>query len=207
MKRNTWNFIIDLLAFLGFVLMTVTGLIMWVILPPGTGGGHEGKGKNSIHLLWGLDRHDWGEVHFWIACGLMAVLMVHIFLHWKWIVNAFKGKPGEESGHRVALGLIGLLFLLGLLIAPFLSSVEKIPSEQSNSVSQGSTQNNIRGSMTLKEVEEKTTVSVSILKKELGLPENIDNDQKLGHLKQEYGFEMSQVRKIIEKHNSSDWKK
>ncbi|MBC8283203.1 MAG: DUF4405 domain-containing protein [Nitrospinae bacterium] len=200
MRRNSLNLIIDVFAFIGFVLLAGTGLIMWIILPPGSGGGHEGQRQKAIHLLWQLDRHEWGEVHFWIACGLMAVLAVHIFLHWKWIVNAFKGKPGEESGYRAAFGLIGLLFLLGILIAPFLSSVEQIPSGSIEKY----TQQLINGSMTLEEIEKKTTVPVSVLKKKLGLPENIGNNQKLGRLRRDYGFEMSQVREIIKKHNSSD---
>ncbi len=124
MKRSQLNFLIDAVAFAGVIALTSTGLLMRFILTPFQGG--EG-GAHGPKMLWGLDRHQWGEVHFWIAAGLMAVLVVHLFLHWRWIVSVVQNKPHEGSGMRAVLGILGLISLLVLAAVPFFSSVEQAP--------------------------------------------------------------------------------
>ena len=52
------------------------------------------------------------------------------------------------------------------------------------------------------EVEDITSVSYKTIIKELGLPIDISGDEKLGILRKQYGFEMSEVRKIIQKYEN-----
>ena len=68
MRRNTLNFLVDALTLLAIFVMIATGLVIRFILPPGTGGGHGGAGL----LLWGMGRHDWGDVHFWTSVRGMS---------------------------------------------------------------------------------------------------------------------------------------
>ena len=81
-------------------------------------------------LLWGLTRHEWGNIHYWLAIGLMATLSLHLVQHWQWIVCMVKGKPTQGSAIRAALGIVGLASLLALALAPFLSSTERMPRWQ-----------------------------------------------------------------------------
>jgi len=60
-----------------------------------------------------------GQYSFDLALALMAVLSLHLLLHWQWIVCMAKGKPREGSGIRVAVGVLGLVSLLVLAFAPF----------------------------------------------------------------------------------------
>ncbi len=117
MKRTTLNAVVDALAFAGFVLLVATGVLMRWTLPPGSGR----------HLtVWGLGRHEWGVVHFWVSVALLAALAAHVALHWRWIVAvARRGDDHEVSRVRVALGLVALAALLALAMAPFLSPVER----------------------------------------------------------------------------------
>jgi hypothetical protein len=131
MKRSDLNFTIDALAFIGLVLLIVTGLIMRFVLPPFKGG-H--RGETGPSLLWGWDRHQWGDFHFWIAAGLMVVLVVHLFLHWKWIVSVVQGKPREGSGIRVSLGILSLVILMVVALSPFFSPTEQKPRRGKQSV-------------------------------------------------------------------------
>ena len=78
MNRTITNVIIDLAAASLFVGMIVTGYILRFPLPPGT---------NRVLTLWGFTRHQWGTVHFWISLGMLAVIVIHLGLHWKWIVT------------------------------------------------------------------------------------------------------------------------
>ena len=35
----------------------------------------------------GLYPPQWGDIHFWISLGLLVVLVIHLVLHWNWIVT------------------------------------------------------------------------------------------------------------------------
>ncbi len=203
-RRTATNFVVDAVAFAAFVLLVATGLVERYLLPPGTG---------RFQSLAGMNRHQWGEVHFWIAMVLMTALAAHILLHWNWIVCVIRGRKTEASGYRVALGIVGLFGLLGLSAAPFLATVEQTgepgrrrhqePREQgsgdapSDSGSSG-LGDQIRGSMTLEQVERMSGMSADRILRELGVPPDVSRDETLGRLRRTYGFEMHDVRRIVE---------
>jgi uncharacterized protein DUF4405 len=122
MNRPTLNLIVDGLALVGFIFLVATGLIMHFVLPPGSGGGP--GGHRVAITIWGLSRHQWGEIHFWIAVGLLIVLSLHLSLHWRWVVSTVCGLKKESSGLRAILGILALLALLLILVAPFLATPE-----------------------------------------------------------------------------------
>jgi len=98
MKRATVNFIVDLVSLVDLLGMACTGFIMKYILPPGTGGlgrlQHEGPGREHIKELWSMSRHEWGRIHYCLALLFLALMVVHIILHWSWIKNYFKSLVG-----------------------------------------------------------------------------------------------------------------
>lgn len=116
MNRSSLNFLIDAAAFVVFLFLTTTGILTRYVLPPGSG---------RWVTLWGLDRHGWGDVHFWLAIALLAILALHLALHWRWVVCMVRGQRSQASGARVALGLIGAIGLLALGAAPFFAPVER----------------------------------------------------------------------------------
>jgi hypothetical protein len=83
------------------------------------------RSVSSVTGIWGLDRHDWGGVHFWMAVALLGALSVHVLLHWKWIVCVVRGQPREGSGVRLALGIVGVVAVLALAAAPLVSRIER----------------------------------------------------------------------------------
>jgi hypothetical protein len=196
-QRTATNFVIDAIAFVAFVLLTATGLVERYLLPPGTG---------RFQSLWGMNRHQWGEIHFWIALVLMGALATHILLHWKWIVRVIRGKQAETSGWRVALGVVGLFGLVGLSLAPFLATVEQTgqpgrgPERQAEiqrDDAAAASHGEIRGSMTLAEVEQQTGVPVTVIIRELGLPSDVPRDENLGRLQRQFSFDLQDVRRIV----------
>ncbi len=192
MKRPNVNFIVDFLGFAGFVLLTATGVLMRYVLPPGSG---------HFTTIWGLDRHEWGSIHFWIAIAFLAVLACHLFLHWRWIVTLMRGRPREGSGARVALGTVGLAALLALVVAPFVSPVERV-GERQDAPNPHSSEieglESIRGFMTLAEVQEATGVPADHILRELGLPSSVEHKERLGRLRTAYGFTIDDVRRIVQ---------
>ena len=145
MKRPKLNFIIDIIAFFAFVLLTTTGILMRYILPPGSG-------KHA--LIWNMDRHEWGTIHFWISILFFSILALHLFTHWRWIVSLVKGRPKDQSGYRVGLGIVGVLAIILISIAPILTPIDNTSENRNITEKYGSSdEHDIRGSMTLNEIE------------------------------------------------------
>lgn len=93
---------IDTVAAALLTAMVGTGYILWFVLPPGT---------NRTHILWGLLRHQWGAVHFWISLMLLTFLAVHVGLHWRWLVMGLSRRFGvavwaERSPRLAGLTLV-----------------------------------------------------------------------------------------------------
>lgn len=186
MKQTRINYLIDIIAFAGFVFLTTTGVLLRYLLPPGSG---------RYSTLMDLDRHEWGTVHFWISVVFFAVLALHLIVHWRWIASVFSGRASESSGLRLGLGVVGILTLVAIGVAPLIVPVET--SERP--VRQGYLSENldIRGAMTLLELEQASGVPTDYLLPKLGLPDSISKEEKLGQLKRKYGFELSSVRNAI----------
>ncbi|ATX79180.1 protein of unknown function (DUF4405) [Mariprofundus aestuarium] len=195
MRRTNINFIIDVIAFIGFVVMTITGVLMRYVLPPGSG---------HYSTIWSLDRHEWGSIHFWMSVVFFSLLTLHLVLHWRWVMSVVTGRPSEGSGFRAGLGIVGLLTVialaLSLLLTPVKIDLNNNGASFSSSHKYEDTQ--IRGSMTLKEIEATTGVSATYIIKSLKLPESTSKDEQLGSLKRKHKFELIDVREIIKKYNS-----
>lgn len=232
MHRPTLNFLIDTVAFVAFAFLTTTGILTRYLLPPGSG---------RWATLWGLNRHQWGDLHFWVAVVLLGVLAIHLVLHWRWILCIVRGKRPDSSGSRVALGLVGLFGILALAAAPLLAPVERhaVPRQASGlepegqapgpaqadaaigigdaanseepaaahappdgptrrQVSDFAGKDEIRGSMTLREVARSTGVPLEQLVSRLGLPAIVDPDQRIGRLHNRFDVSPEDVRRVVE---------
>ena len=111
MKKNTWNFWIDLLTLLVFVGEAWTGLLMRYILPPG-------QGRGRSWSLWGLNRHDFGDIHFYLALIFIILIFIHLWLHWAWVCNTTANlfSPNHRRGT-----IIALIFIIALAALTTLS--------------------------------------------------------------------------------------
>ena len=196
MKRQGLNLLVDTLAFACFVLVLVTGLVLRFVLPPGSGG---------QWALWGLGRHDWGGVHFWIAVVVLAIMVIHLILHWRWVVCMVVDHWREKTGFLVRLSVAGLIVLLiastMLLLSPKEQLLPSVASGKENHVRHTAgveePSKRVRGDMTLAEVEASFGVPAEYLLEKLGLPEGTASSEKLGKLRHEYSFEMDAVNEIV----------
>jgi hypothetical protein len=203
MKRSSLNFIIDSVAFAGFLLLATTGMLLAYRLPPGSGGREgfgdgRGESQRSIDLLWGLTRHEWGDVHYWMAIALMAVLALHLFLHWNWIVCVVRGKPSSASPYRLALGTLGLVSVVVLSVIPLFGTTTSLTrGELRDEPAAASDVESIRGSMTFEQIAAETGTTVAFLIEELQLPSDTDPNSRAGRLLRDHGLEMSDLRQAI----------
>lgn len=113
MKRPTLHFVVDAgLALLGLGVLS-TGLLLALVLPAGSRG----------DTVVGWTRHEWGDVHLYVALTLLALAAVHVTLNWAWVCNVLAKmtgrRPASVTGRRLA-GLIFVIVLAGVLAAVLL---------------------------------------------------------------------------------------
>ena len=192
MKKSNQNFTVDLLAIIVFIFLTTTGVLMKYLLPPGSG-------KHST--IWNLDRHQWGDIHFWLSVVFFSILALHLFYHWRWIIKVASGKPRDYSKNRLLFGVIGFIVIVLFAIAPLVTPVEtdtNSKKEFTTEASHNRDSKRIRGSMTLKDVEKATGVPAAFIIKTIGLPATVSKDERLSSLKNTYNFEMSAIRDLVD---------
>lgn len=107
-RKNTLMRVINYLLYVNGCFLLGTGLLLTYRLPPGSQGG---KGLG----LWGLDRHEWGDLHFYAGLGIVALTLAHLFLNWAWIRKI----AGSSKALPLLLGFsVGLVVILIFLLAP-----------------------------------------------------------------------------------------
>jgi thioredoxin 1 len=92
-RKSKTNFPLNAAMFLLMSCMVSSGLLMKYVLLPGSQR-QEKFGRNVDLFLFGMDRHDWGTVHLVMGLLLIALLAVHIVLHWKEITGVFSKRGG-----------------------------------------------------------------------------------------------------------------
>ena len=86
--KSNLKFIIDALMFLCMMAIGGLGFLMKFILLSGQEAQLKYGSKVEVYFL-GLNKHDWGEIHLYIAFGLGALLLLHIILNWTQVLHMF----------------------------------------------------------------------------------------------------------------------
>jgi Domain of unknown function (DUF4405) len=105
------NFFVEVATAVAFGSMVGTGILLKWVLPPGRFGGRG--------LTWlGLDRHAWGDVHLWLAFGLLALTVTHVVLHWRWVTSCWQRALGGWRSIRTwaVVGVLAVLMFLPLVV-------------------------------------------------------------------------------------------
>ncbi len=202
MKANTkikTNFIVDAIGYLAFLALVSSGLIMSYVLLPG-----RDRAAGSPTTLLGYGRHDWGDIHFWAGMIFLAAIIVHLLLHWDWLVGVFRKFMSVESKKSVAAAIVvPALIFLAPLMAPRGFEADEEHGSKGNSFSaegrggyEGSSSLRIRGRDTLNDIEQMTGVPTETLLAAMNLPADMPRDIRLGELHEEYEFEMEQLREV-----------
>ena len=89
MKKSKLNLIIDAILLLCMAAIAGIGLLMKNVLVPGYKR-WDIYGRNVELYFWGLDCHQWGTIHFIIELVLLALLVLHIALHWSMILGIYR---------------------------------------------------------------------------------------------------------------------
>ena len=89
MRKATRNYVLALIMGLLALFEAVSGFVLWLVLPRGGGYmGGRGAGIGEATFLWSRDT--WTDLHNWVAVALVVIVLVHVILHWGWIVRMTK---------------------------------------------------------------------------------------------------------------------
>ena len=72
---------VNVLSFILFILLSITGLLNWLVLPKG----YEARGSVLISV-----RHFLTTIHEWTALIFIITIAIHIILHWTYIRSNLK---------------------------------------------------------------------------------------------------------------------
>ena len=124
MTKAKLNLIIDVLLLLCLASIAGIGLLIKYVLVPGYQR-WEIYGRNVSLFLWKLDRHQWGTIHFIIGLIFLALLVLHIVLHWQMIVGIYR-RLIPNSFARWVVAWILLVATIILCAFPYLVKPEVI---------------------------------------------------------------------------------
>jgi hypothetical protein len=135
MDKPKLNFVIDAAMFLCLMAMAGLGFLIKYFLPSGRDAWAT-YGSNLQFSWLGWDRHDWGDLHLYLAFTLLTLLVLHIILHWRQILGLFhRVVPDPRRRYRIAL--VFLILSLLLIYFPFLITPESKARGRGGRRSQG----------------------------------------------------------------------
>ena len=114
MKKNDWMYFVNILLFVDSCSVFAIGLLLALVIP-------SGRGRSADKYFFGLHRHDWADLHFYLALFLIGLLILHVWLNWKWVAQTTK----RYFSDRWKKALVGLscawliVLLFGWVIMKF----------------------------------------------------------------------------------------
>ena len=116
MNQFTLTKVLDLFSFVALMSMLSTGVFLKITLPPRSGGDQ----------VWGLSRHEWGDIHFYLSVIFLLLMSAHLLVHAKFIKSVIIGKAPTEKYYRIVAGIIGAIALIALTFSPVISPVTDV---------------------------------------------------------------------------------
>jgi hypothetical protein len=80
MERFERALLVNLLAFVVLIPVTISGFVLWLAVP----GGHRGAGKETF---LGLTRLVWIDVHLITSIVVTLLIVGHLLFHWSYIAS------------------------------------------------------------------------------------------------------------------------
>ncbi len=87
MSKTRLNYLLDGVIGLAFLFSAASGM---AFLMMGSGGYQGGRNPAFRTALLGVSREIWSNLHTWTSVVMIAGVVVHLALHWKWIVCVTK---------------------------------------------------------------------------------------------------------------------
>jgi hypothetical protein len=120
-KKTLKNYFTDVLLFISAISASLSGVYFLYFVSNGYQGG-----RNPLHdVVFLFTRQTWDLIHTWTGVAMIAIVAVHLPLHWKWVESMTKRmvtslvnpninpRMNNKARFNIALdGLIAVSFLL-----------------------------------------------------------------------------------------------
>jgi len=110
--RNWW---IDAVLFGSALIASLSGLY-FLYFPS---GGYQGGRNPYYNIQVFFSRHTWDDLHMWGGVVMIAVAMIHLILHWSWVVNMTRRMLKDLTGKNGKMNWRGRLNLLLNVVVGF----------------------------------------------------------------------------------------
>ncbi|MDI6654757.1 MAG: DUF4405 domain-containing protein [Candidatus Hydrothermarchaeota archaeon] len=182
--RSKVNFVIAALMFLCMMAIAGIGFLMKFVLIPGKERWVK-YGRNVDLSLLGMDRHGWGTIHLIIGFILLGLLVLHIVLHWKMILNMYHGLIGSQRARRIIASVFIVASVILITFSFFAKpEVREIGRGEGRQGTGYGYEETIEHSESSIEVAEKYNVPAE-------------------YLKEQYGFTINDVERIIDEYHKN----
>lgn len=74
------NYLVDVLLVLCFIVVSITGLVLYFVFVSGVPG--EGR---TVEFL-GISKVDWQPWHNYFGLAVVILVLLHLTLHFKWLI-------------------------------------------------------------------------------------------------------------------------
>ncbi len=116
-SKSDWYYLLDGLLLISAAGVIVLGILLGFVIAEGPTVAAAEK------YFLGLHRHQWGEIHRYLSLAFVALLILHLILHWSWI----KGKSSKVLGKRWGTILISAatLSVFAVLLVAWILEYQK----------------------------------------------------------------------------------
>lgn len=117
MTKSKLNLLIEALLLLCLAGIAGIGILIKHVLVPGFQR-LEIYGRNVDLFFLGLNRHEWGTIHYAVGWTFLALMVLHIVLHWTAIVGICRRLiPNRQARWIAAAALLALTVFLVIFSA------------------------------------------------------------------------------------------
>ncbi len=92
-NRGRFNVLVDAMVAISFLVTAVSGVVL-LFVPAASGG------RLATDPLFLVSRTTWDLLHTWAGVALAVAVIVHLAIHWGWIVKVTKNVAGWAPGLR-----------------------------------------------------------------------------------------------------------
>jgi cytochrome b subunit of formate dehydrogenase len=83
MSKVKLNYWLDGVIAIAFIASALSGV---VFLFAGSGGYQGGRNPSFQTEMLGIERSVWSDLHTWVGLVMIVGVVIHLVLHWNWIV-------------------------------------------------------------------------------------------------------------------------
>ena len=117
------NLVIDALLALCLMAIAGIGFLIKFVLPPARFR-RVVTGQTGTLTWLGMDRHEWGAIHFWLGAVFLALLVLHVVLHWRQVVALYRILIPHRR-LRVAIAVVFVLLCVAAVLFPLFAQAEE----------------------------------------------------------------------------------